>query len=125
MQNIIVEKPYEFISPYRSTFWAELFRSIRIHRYYLRKSEGVVDYQVRNIERLKGSLAAGHGILITPNHPRTADPLAMGWLGVAAHCNFWVMASWHLFQNSWLYGWAIRAMGGFSVNREGVDRQSI
>ena len=125
MQNIIVEKPYEFIPPYRSTFWAELFRAIRIHRYYLRKSEGVVDYEVRNVERLQASLAAGHGILITPNHPRTGDPLAMGWLGVAARCNFWVMASWHLFQNSWLYGWAIRAMGGFSVNREGVDRQSI
>ena len=35
------------------------------------------------------------------------------------------MASWHLFHHSWLNSWAIRAMGGFSVNREGVDRQAI
>src|SRR4029450_5236829 len=39
--------------------------------------------------------------------------------------NFHVMASWHLFQGSRLYRWAIRALGGFSVNREGVDRQAI
>lgn len=125
MQNIIVEKPYEFIPPYRSDFWAVFFKTIRIHRYYLRKSEGVVQHEIRHGERLKASLAAGHGILITPNHPRTADPLAMGWLGVETGCNFHVMASRHLFEHSKLYGWAIRAMGGFSVNREGVDRQSI
>jgi len=125
MQNIIVEKPYQFLPPYRSTFWAVLFRTIRSHRYYLRKSEGVTQHETRHVERLQASLAAGHGILITPNHPRTADPLAMGWLGVEANCNFYVMASWHLFQNSPFYSWAIRAMGGFSVNREGVDRQSI
>jgi hypothetical protein len=35
------------------------------------------------------------------------------------------MASWHLFHRNWLNSWAIRAMGGFSVNREGVDRQAI
>jgi 1-acyl-sn-glycerol-3-phosphate acyltransferase len=125
MQNIIVEKPYKFIPPYRGTFWPVFFRAIRIHDYYLRKSEGVVDYEIRHIERLRKSLAAGHGILVTPNHPRTADPLAMGWLAVEAPCHFHVMASWHLFQGSRLHTWAIRAMGGFSVNREGVDRQAI
>jgi 1-acyl-sn-glycerol-3-phosphate acyltransferase len=125
MQNIIIEKPYEFIPPYRGTFWPAVFRGVRIHDYYLRKSEGVVAHEVRHIERLRASLDAGHGILITPNHPRTADPLALGWLTVEAPCHFYVMASWHLFNRTRLYAWAIRAMGGFSVNREGVDRQAI
>jgi hypothetical protein len=125
MQKIIVEKPYTFLPPYRGTFWPTIFRAIRIHDYYLRKSEGVVDYEIRNIERLRQSLAAGHGILITPNHPRTADPLAIGWLTIEAPCHFYVMASWHLFQKSRSYAWIIRALGGFSVNREGVDRQAI
>ena len=35
------------------------------------------------------------------------------------------MASWHLFQRGWFNSWAIRHMGAFSVNREGVDRQAI
>ncbi|HIA20075.1 MAG TPA: 1-acyl-sn-glycerol-3-phosphate acyltransferase, partial [Planctomycetaceae bacterium] len=34
-------------------------------------------------------------------------------------------ASWHLFNQDWFTGWAIHKMGGFSVNREGVDRQAI
>lgn len=125
MQKIIVEKPYQFLPPYRGTFWPAFFRGIRIHDHYLRKSEGVVAHEVRHVERLRASIAAGDAILITPNHPRTADPLAMGWLTVETPCHFHVMASWHLFQHSWLKGWAIRAMGGFSVNREGVDRQAI
>lgn len=125
MQKIIVEKPYQFLPPYRGLFWPWFFRGVRIHGYYLKKNEGVVAHEVRHVERLRASLAAGHAVLMTPNHPRTADPLAMGWIGVETPCHFHMMASWHLFQGSQLYGWAIRAMGGFSVNREGVDRQAI
>lgn len=125
MQKIIVEKPYQFIPPYRGTFWPWVFRAIHLHVYYLWRSEGVWKHEVRHLERLRESLAAGHAILLTPNHPRTADPLAMGWLAVETPCHFHVMASWHLFHHSRLYRWAIRAMGGFSVNREGVDRQAI
>jgi 1-acyl-sn-glycerol-3-phosphate acyltransferase len=125
MQNIIVEKPYQFLPPYRGTFWPTVFRAIRIHEYFLRTKEGVVAHEVRHMERLRASLAAGDAILITPNHPRTADPIAMGWLSVEAPCFFYCMASWHLFQRGSLNRWAMRAMGGFSVNREGVDRQAI
>jgi hypothetical protein len=62
---------------------------------------------------------------LTPNHCRTADPLVMGFLARAAQTHVFAMASWHLFnQNRWS-GWAIRMMGGFSVYREGIDRQAI
>ena len=125
MQKIIVEKPYEFITPYRTTFWSVIIRGLRIHQYYLWRSEGVTGYEVRNVERLRASIDAGHSVLITPNHPRTADPLAMGWLTVEANTHVYSMASWHLFHQGWFKCWAIRAMGGFSVNREGVDRQAI
>lgn len=125
MQKIIVEKPYQFIPPYRTTFWSTIIRAIRVHWFYLWRTEGVVAYEVRNVERLKASIAAGNGVLITPNHPRTADPLALGWLTVEANCHLYSMASWHLFHQGRISGWAIRAMGGFSVNREGVDRQAI
>jgi len=125
MQKIIVEKPYRFIPPYRTTFWSSVIRALRVHQFYLWRSEGVTSYEVRNVERLRASIDAGHSVLITPNHPRTADPLAMGWLTVEANTHVYSMASWHLFHRNWLNAWAIRAMGGFSVNREGVDRQAI
>jgi len=125
MQKIIVEKPYRFLPPFVGTFWTTFFRSIHLHDFLLRRKEGVVAHEIRHIERLRASLAARHAILITPNHPRTADPLAMGWLAVEAPCHFHSMASWHLFDHGRLSSWVIRAMGGFSVNREGVDRQAI
>ncbi|MDX1945464.1 MAG: 1-acyl-sn-glycerol-3-phosphate acyltransferase [Pirellulaceae bacterium] len=125
MQNIIVEKPYEFIAPYRGTFWSSLIGSLRIHAWQLKKVEGVVDHEIRHLDRLRESIRAGHGILLTPNHPRTSDPLSLGWLTIETPCHLHLMASWHLFHESWLRAWAIRVMGGFSVNREGVDRQAI
>ena len=125
MQKIIIEKPYQFVPPYHGTFWSWLFKLIGLPEWQLRRAEGVVDYEIRNIERLQASMTAGHGILITPNHPRTADPVAMGFLAKQARTYVYAMASWHLFHQGWLTAWAIRMMGGFSVNREGVDRQAI
>ena len=68
MQNIIIEKPYQFIPPYRGTFWSWLFKKLSIPARQLRKAEGVVSSEVRGLERLRESIAAGHGVLITPNH---------------------------------------------------------
>jgi 1-acyl-sn-glycerol-3-phosphate acyltransferase len=125
MQPIIVEKPYEFIPPYHGTWWSDFFRLFNFPAWQLRRTEGVDAYEIRHIERLKASLAAGHGILLTPNHPRTADPVAMGLLAMEAHCYLWSMASWHLFHQGWLTAFLMRRLGGFSVHREGVDRQAI
>lgn len=125
MQNIIVERPYEFIPPRRGTFWPAFFKAIRLHAILLRRTEGVIAHEIRHLDRFRASLDAGHAILVTPNHSRTADPLAIGWITVAANCNFYCMTSWHLFAKSRIQRWAIRAMGAFSVHREGVDRQAI
>ncbi len=124
MQKIIIEKPYKFVPPYQGVFWSWLIMKLRLHGNWLRK-EGVTDFEVRHADRLRRSLDEGHGILVAPNHCRTADPLVMGWVAQAANCHFNAMASWHLFHQDWLTSWAIRMMGAFSVNREGVDREAI
>jgi 1-acyl-sn-glycerol-3-phosphate acyltransferase len=125
MQKIIIEKPYQFLPPLRSKFWPWLFKTISFPYWLLRLKEGIVDSEIRGLELFKESLAAGHSILVTPNHPRTADPVALGLLAKPANCYFYAMASWHLFHTSWLHSFIMRAMGAFSVNREGVDRQAI
>jgi 1-acyl-sn-glycerol-3-phosphate acyltransferase len=125
MQDIIVEKPYQFIPPYRGTFWSDVLRYCGFPAWQLSRTEGVDAHEVRHIERLQSSLKAGYGILLTPNHSRTADPVAIGYLARAAPCYLWAMASWHLFQQNWFTGWLMNRIGGFSVNREGVDRQAI
>jgi 1-acyl-sn-glycerol-3-phosphate acyltransferase len=125
MHQVIVEKPYKFIAPYRRTDWSWFIRKFSLHAVWLRRKHGVVDYEVRHLERFRASLAAGHGILVTPNHSRTCDPMVIGWLAKEAPCYLYSMASWHLFNEGWFSAWAIHKMGGFSVNREGIDRQSI
>ncbi|MFV1963927.1 MAG: lysophospholipid acyltransferase family protein [Pirellulaceae bacterium] len=125
MQNIIIEKTYTFIPPHRGNWWPSLIQFLDLHGWYLRRNDGVVDYEIRNADRLKASLEAGHGVMLTPNHCRYADPLVLGWLARDVGRHVYAMASWHLFHQHWLMAFAIRKMGGFSVNREGVDRQAI
>jgi 1-acyl-sn-glycerol-3-phosphate acyltransferase len=125
MQNVIIEKPYKFRPPCRGTIWSSLIQQCNLFTRFLRRKEGVVDHEVRHLDRLLKSLQAGHGILIAPNHSRNADPLVMGWITKAAKCHVYAMASWHLFNQDWFTSWAIHKMGGFSVYREGIDRQAI
>ena len=125
MQQILIEKPYRFIPPHRGTWWPTVIRDSNLPGLWLRRTEGVEGYELRGTEHLKKSLREGHGILLTPNHSRLADPLVMGWLAREAHCLVYAMASWHLFHKSRFMAWAIHKMGGFSVYREGVDRQAI
>ena len=125
MQKVIVEKPYRFIPPHRGQWWFRFIQRLQLYAIYLRRNAGIVGYECRGVERLRQSLAAGHGILLTPNHCRMADPIVLGWLVRDAGCLLYAMASWHLFHQSRFMAWAIRRMGAFSVNREGVDRQAI
>jgi 1-acyl-sn-glycerol-3-phosphate acyltransferase len=125
MQNIIVERPYQFVPPHRGRWWPKFIARTQWFARHLRKVDGVVDYEIRNLDRLRESISAGHGILLTPNHSRNADPLVMGWLVRDTPCLFYAMASWHLFNQDRFTTFAIPKMGGFSINREGVDRQAI
>jgi len=125
MQKIIIEKPYRFIPPHRGTWWPSFVQRFNLYGLHLKWSEGVKSYEVRHADRLKASFDAQHGVLLAPNHCRASDPLVMGFLAREVDCLLYTMASWHLFNHSWFYAWAIRLMGGFSIYREGVDRKSI
>lgn len=125
MQKIIVEKPYKFIPPHRGNLLPAAIQTLRLTDRYLAKYEGVESFEIRDIDRLKETMRSGAGVLLAPNHCRYADPLAMGWVAREIRCHVFAMASWHLFNQSWLQAFAIRAMGGFSVYREGLDRQSL
>jgi 1-acyl-sn-glycerol-3-phosphate acyltransferase len=125
MQKIIVEKPYRFIPPHRGTWWPTLIQWLQLYARHLRAKDGIESFEIRDSELLSESLRAGHGILLTPNHSRTSDPLVMGWLARHVGTHVFAMASWHLFNQDAFTAWAIRKMGGFSIYREGVDRQAI
>ena len=123
MQNVIVEKPYQFVPPVHSDLWQRLIQ-IYLGR-FLRKSFGVHSVECRHAERLQASIEAGHGVLLAPNHCRLSDPLVLGYLAKQVNRYFYAMASWHLFNQDWFTTFMLRRIGAFSVLREGTDRQSI
>ena len=123
MQQVVSEDRYEFVPPYRGTLWSHFFR--RILPWYVRKKYGITEREVRGVERLRESLAAGHGVILAINHCRLSDPLVAGLIAVEARIHLYVMASWHIFRESRFVGAVIRRMGAFSIYREGVDRKAL
>lgn len=125
MQNIIVAKPYQFIPPFHGDWIPWLVQKLHLVDFYLKHFEGVESHEVRGGEHLRESLQSGHGILLAPNHCRYADPIAMGWIARELDFYIYSMASWHLFHQSRWQALAMRLCGGFSVYREGLDRQAL
>ena len=125
MQDIIVEKPYRFMPPHRGSWIPTMIQKLRLVDKYLNYFEGIHSHEVRGVELLKKSLEANRSVLLAPNHCRYADPLAMGFVAREAGVHVYAMASWHLFNQGLLQAFAIKMCGGFSVNREGMDRKSL
>ncbi len=125
MRNVLIEKPYEFVRRFKPSWPQRWLVQSGLLEWTLRKREGVVAHEIRHLHRLEKSLGAGHGILLIANHPRSADPMVLQFVSRALRCPFYTMASRHVFEQNWLNRSVARWMGGFSVNREGLDRQSI
>ena len=124
MQNVVIDKPYAFVPPDYGTFWVRLLAPLVLSR-YLRTSHGVESYELIGVERLRASVRAGHGILLTPNHCRPCDPMVLYPLGLAVGAPVHIMGSWHLFMASRFQRWLLQRVGVFSVYREGMDRDAL
>lgn len=123
MQNLIITQPYRFVPPRPNAF---VWRLIRWWwRGQLRKEFGVASWEFIGVERLRASLDAGCGVLLASNHSRPCDPLMMGMLSGTVDRQFHAMASWHLFMQGRVQRFLLQCVGGFSVWREGMDRESL
>jgi hypothetical protein len=116
-------EPYRFIPPHRGLFWPHVAkRTIPIK---LRRSMRVLKWDFEGLDRFRDSLRQGAGVVLASNHCRWADPMVLGMLGVAAGTYLYYLASYHLFKQSRFQGWMLNRIGGFSIWREGVDREAI
>ncbi len=123
MQNIVIAETYRFVPPRFSPFW---WRVIQWYLpAFLRKNFGVTSWECAGAERLAGSLKAGCGVLLACNHCRPCDPMVLGLLAREVARPFHVMASWHLFRQSRVQSFLLPRLGGFSMYREGLDRESL
>src|SRR5438128_1393980 len=98
MNPIVADKPYVPVLPYHGTWWPRVMSWIAPG--YLRRRYGVRKMEVVGGEKLRGSIAAGHGVLVTPNHCRDEDPLVISALSREAGTPFFAVASAHLFAGS-------------------------
>ncbi len=115
--------PYRFVPPYRGRFWCGLAKHVMPR--HLRGGMGVPRWHFQGVEHIHDSLSKNAGILLSANHCRWADPVVMGMLGMGLKQYFYYVVSYHLFKQKPLVGWWINRIGGYSILREGADRDAI
>jgi 1-acyl-sn-glycerol-3-phosphate acyltransferase len=123
MQNIVIDKPYEFVPPHRGRWWPWLIQ--RLVRSRLRRMYGIASVECRGSDKLLASRSAGHAILLAPNHCRPSDPEVVQEMSRQAAILPFVMASWHLFMQNRVQTFLLRRAGAFSIYREGMDRAAL
>ena len=116
-------EPYRFVPPYRGKFWCRVAKHVMPR--HLRGKMGVPRWHFQGLEHLRDSLSKNAGILLAANHCRWADPVVMGMLGVQLKQYFYYVVSYHLFKQKRLIGWWLNRIGGYSILREGADRDAI
>ena len=123
MNSVVSDKPYVPVLPYRGTLWPRVLNGVLPR--YLRRRYGTAKVDVVGADKLRASVAAGHGVLLTPNHCRDEDPFVLSALARAAGTPFFVVASAHLFMGSPVQAFLLRRAGAFSIYREGMDKQAV
>ena len=123
MERYFLE-PYQFIAPFHSTFWVRLSRGMILRN--LRKKQSIVRFSCTGQEHLRDSLDKKAGILLTPNHSRWPDPMVVGTVLSQQFDEYpYYVASYHLFRKSKVTRWMLNRLGGYSIYREGADREAI
>jgi 1-acyl-sn-glycerol-3-phosphate acyltransferase len=123
MQNIVIDKPYVPVPPYRGRWWPKVLSPTVA--WFLNRKFGITRTDIVGQEHLQASLDAGHGILLTPNHVRDCDPVVVGMLCPTMKIAIYLMASWHVFHGGRVLSYILRRAGGFSIYREGLDRGAV
>jgi hypothetical protein len=111
MNSVVSDKLYVPVPPYHGTLWPRLL-NLYLPR-FLRRRYGTRHIEVIAAQKLRASIDAGHGVLITPNHCRDEDPFILSALAREVGRPFFVVASAHLFMGSRLQLFLLRRAGAF------------
>ncbi|MCR9295366.1 MAG: 1-acyl-sn-glycerol-3-phosphate acyltransferase [bacterium] len=125
MPDYLIEEPYKFLPRFKPEWIQRCLVRTGLLELVLRMREQVTDYEIQSLALLRQSLDAGQAVLLVPNHSSTADPLVLQYVARDVGQPFYFMASRHVFHQGLLQRLILRWVGGFSVNREGIDRRAI
>ena len=96
-----------------------------LRRKALRKQK-IDKIDVVGLEHLRSSLAAQHGVLLTPNHSFHWDSYCLIAASEPLQTPFYIMTAWQVFAMSKRFECeSMQRCGCFSVDREGTDVQAL
>ena len=91
MTTVVSDQAYVPVLPYHGTLWPRAI--IQYAPRYMRRVYGTTKVEIVGADKLRASIAAGHGILLTPNHCREEDPFVLSMLARKVRHPFFVVAS--------------------------------
>ena len=109
MQALILEKPISLCGPRRS-FVLWVVAGLRLYRIWLKSSENIYEYEVKNQHRIQASLDTGHmcsSLEITVG-------MLIPWQSAiiyVVNSYAYLMASWHLSNQDAFSAWMIKHLG--------------
>lgn len=124
MDRTRFEKPPRWWGPKLSSFWIKVWSPLRNR--YQKRVQRLLQIEVCGLEHVKQALAAGNGVLITPNHSGHADALIMYAAADQLGSPFYFMTAWQVLGLSpRIKSLIFRHHGCFSVDREGTDLRAF
>ncbi|MBI85241.1 MAG: glycerol acyltransferase [Planctomycetaceae bacterium] len=91
----------------------------------LRHEQQLIRIRAQGVEHLERSLAAGYGVLITPNHSAHYDWAALYSVADQIRQPLYFLTAWQVFATSnWFHRWLMQRIGCFSIDRENSDHQA-
>jgi 1-acyl-sn-glycerol-3-phosphate acyltransferase len=117
-------KPPRWWSPKPSRFWMRVWRPLRRHQQI--HDYRITEIEVQGLEHVRRAIDAGHGVLITPNHPGHGDCYLLWEALIRLRKPCYVMTAWQVFEMAKpLERLIYRQHGCFSVDREGNDMAAM
>ena len=114
------ELPYRFHPPRPNPLLVRLTRPWRARM--LRNEHRITEIDIAGQDYIAPLLAAGDGIMLTPNHPGRADGLILLDLADRLGHTCCTMAAYQIFEgDAGLRHWLFPRMGIFPIDREGSD----
>ncbi len=116
--------PPRWWPPKLSPTWVKLSRRWR-HR-QLRDKQQIAEIISEGLEHVTDAVAAGHGVLIAPNHSAHYDSAALYAAVDKVDLPLYFMTAWQVFgMSSTLERWVMQRWGCFSIDRESTDKTAF
>ena len=90
------------------------------------KRQQIAELDIQGLDHLRGAIADGAGVLITPNHSFHYDSYVLIEASYRVRLPFHFMTAWQVFQMSTRFQrWMLQRHGCFSVDRESSDTGAL